>query len=105
VLAFESRRQDLILASALAQGSGSRLTGREIYARQTLRESGQRNLQADSAIERTAGHSTRTARSRSAFAITLTDDNAIAAAATTGDNNRPENGYSTPAASGTPAVL
>jgi len=30
---------------------------------------------------------------------------AIAAAATTGDNNRPENGYSTPAASGMPAVL
>ena len=56
-------------------------------------------------IERTTSHSTRTARSRSAFAITLTDDSAIAAAATTGDNNRPENGYSTPAASGMPAVL
>ena len=32
------------------------------------------------------------ARSRSALAITLTDDSAIAAAATTGDSSKPKNG-------------
>jgi hypothetical protein len=50
-------------------------------------------------------HSTLTARSRSALPMTLTDDRAMAAAATTGDNSMPENGYRTPAASGMPATL
>lgn len=36
--------------------------------------------------------STLTPRRRSALAITLTDDRAIAAAATTGDNSRPKKG-------------
>lgn len=49
--------------------------------------------------------STETVRKRSAFAMTLTDDNAIAAAATTGESSKPKNGYSTPAASGMPATL
>ena len=35
---------------------------------------------------------TRTVRSLNEFAITLTDDSAIAAAATTGDSNRPKKG-------------
>jgi hypothetical protein len=43
--------------------------------------------------------------SRSALAMTLTDESAIAAAAITGDNVRPIKGYSTPAAIGTPAAL
>ena len=38
------------------------------------------------------GYSTFTERSRSALAITLTDDRAMAAAATTGDNSNPKNG-------------
>src|SRR4051812_20046308 len=42
--------------------------------------------------------STRSVRSRSALAITLTEDSAIAAAAMTGDSRTPKNGYSTPAA-------
>jgi hypothetical protein len=37
--------------------------------------------------------------------MTLTDDSAIAAAATTGDSSSPKNGYRTPAASGIPATL
>ncbi len=49
--------------------------------------------------------STFNVRRRSAFAITLTDDSAIAAAATTGESSTPKNGYSTPAASGMPATL
>ena len=36
--------------------------------------------------------STSTVRRRSAFAMTLTDDNAIAAAATTGESRSPKNG-------------
>ncbi len=43
--------------------------------------------------------------SRSALPITLTDDNDIAAAAMTGDMSQPNDGYSTPAAIGTPAAL
>jgi hypothetical protein len=43
--------------------------------------------------------------SRSALAMTLTDESAIAAAAITGDSVRPKKGYSTPAAIGTPAAL
>jgi hypothetical protein len=50
-------------------------------------------------------HPTFTLRKRSAFPITLTDDNAMAAAATTGDSSRPNKGYSTPAARGMPATL
>jgi predicted membrane protein DUF2238 len=38
------------------------------------------------------GSSSRNARSRSALAITLTDDSAIAAAATTGDSRSPKKG-------------
>ena len=37
-------------------------------------------------------YATFTVRSRSALPITLTDESAIAAAATTGDSSRPENG-------------
>lgn len=39
-----------------------------------------------------SAHSTRTVRSLSALAMTLTDDSAIAAAATTGDSSRPKKG-------------
>jgi hypothetical protein len=46
-----------------------------------------------------------TLRSRSAFAITLTELNDIAAAATAGASNVPVRGYSTPAAIGTPREL
>lgn len=42
---------------------------------------------------------------RSAFPTTLTDDSAIAAAATIGDSSSPNVGYSTPAAIGIPAAL
>ena len=45
------------------------------------------------------------ARSRSALAMTLNDDSAIAAAAMMGDSSRPKAGYKTPAAMGTPAAL
>jgi hypothetical protein len=45
------------------------------------------------------------ARKRSAFPITLTDESAIAAAAMIGESNKPNTGYSTPAAIGTPAAL
>jgi hypothetical protein len=51
-----------------------------------------------------AGHSD-TPRNRSALAITLTDDKAIAAAASTGDSKSPNAGYKIPAATGTPAAL
>jgi len=37
--------------------------------------------------------------------MTLTDDSAIAAAATTGDSKIPQTGYKTSAAIGTPAAL
>jgi hypothetical protein len=37
--------------------------------------------------------------------MTLTEDSAIAAAATTGDISRAENVYSTPAARGTPLMF
>ena len=50
------------------------------------------------------GHSFAT-RSRRALAITETELSAIAAAAMAGESSRPSAGYSTPAASGTPAVL
>ena len=46
-----------------------------------------------------------TRRSRSEFPMTLTDDSAIAAAATIGESSRPNTGNSTPAAIGTPAEL
>lgn len=46
-----------------------------------------------------------TLRNRRAFAITDTELKLIAAAATIGFNNHPNSGYSTPAASGTPAAL
>ena len=44
-------------------------------------------------------------RSLSELPMTLTDDSAMAAAAMAGDNVSPKNGYRTPAATGTPAVL
>ncbi len=44
-------------------------------------------------------------RNRSALATTLSEDNAIAADAITGDSNTPNNGYRTPAAIGIPAAL
>lgn len=47
----------------------------------------------------------RTARRRIALPITLTEDNAIAAAAMIGDSRIPKNGKSTPAATGTPSAL
>lgn len=48
---------------------------------------------------------TRVRRSRSAFPITDTELNAIAAAAIVGVRSAPKNGYSTPAAIGTPRLL
>ena len=50
-------------------------------------------------------YSTFTVRKRNALPITLTEDSAMAAAATTGESNKPKKGYSTPAASGMPATL
>ena len=47
----------------------------------------------------------RTVRSLSEFAMTLTEDSAMAAAATTGESSSPKNGYRMPAASGIPATL
>jgi len=44
-------------------------------------------------------------RSRSALAITLTEDRDMAAAAIMGERRRPRAGYKTPAAMGTPAAL
>src|SRR5579871_3501875 len=44
-------------------------------------------------------------RSRSAFAITDTELNVIAALAITGPNKTPKNGYKIPAARGTPTML
>ena len=44
-------------------------------------------------------------RSRSAFAITETEERLIAAAAIIGESSRPNTGYSTPAATGTPSAL
>ena len=52
----------------------------------------------------TLAHSTARL-SRSAFPITDTELTLIAAAAIIGDSSRPTNGYSTPAATGTPAAL
>ncbi len=43
--------------------------------------------------------------SRSELAMTLTDESAMAVAASTGESSMPKNGYSTPAATGTPAAL
>ena len=43
--------------------------------------------------------------SRAAFAMTLTDDSAMAAAAMIGDRRMPNNGYKAPAAIGTPTAL
>ena len=53
----------------------------------------------------TRSQSTRVARKRKALAITLTEDRAMAAAATTGESSQPKKGYSTPAARGMPATL
>ena len=50
-------------------------------------------------------HVRRTVLSRVALAITLTEDSAMAAAAMIGDSRMPNTGYSTPAATGTPAAL
>ncbi len=47
----------------------------------------------------------RAVLSRSALPTTLTEDSAIAAAAITGESRIPKNGYSAPAATGTPAAL
>jgi hypothetical protein len=47
----------------------------------------------------------RTLLNRRAFAITDTELKLIAAAATIGLNSHPSSGYTTPAASGTPAAL
>lgn len=52
-----------------------------------------------------AERQSRTKRSRKELPITLTDDSAIAAAAMIGDRRMPKNGYSAPAAIGTPAAL
>lgn len=56
-------------------------------------------------VSRPACYSTLVARSLSAFAITLTDESAIAAAANTGESRIPKSGYRTPAAMGMPATL
>jgi hypothetical protein len=48
---------------------------------------------------------TSTRRNRNAFAITETELKLMAAAAIIGLNNHPKNGYSTPAAIGTPSEL
>lgn len=50
-------------------------------------------------------YDSRMPRRRNALAITETELSAIAAAATIGLSNSPRLGYSTPAASGTPAAL
>lgn len=50
------------------------------------------SLAADQACEAWEGYSTFTVLSRSAFAITLTEESAIAAAATMGDSSSPKNG-------------
>ena len=42
---------------------------------------------------------------RSALPMTLTEDSAMASAATMGESSSPNTGYSTPAAIGTPAAL
>ena len=47
----------------------------------------------------------RTRPSRSAFPITDTDERLIASAAMMGESSMPDRGYSTPAATGTPAAL
>jgi hypothetical protein len=49
--------------------------------------------------------SIRARLSRSEFNTTLTEDNAMAAAAIVGDSKMPKTGYSAPAATGTPAAL
>jgi len=82
-------------------------------------ESGRRR-QAISATVNSAGHFPRSGPSsgpfwrrphnlfafnRSALPTTLTDDNAIAAAAMIGDSSTPNVGYRIPAAIGTPAAL
>ena len=54
---------------------------------------------------RRRGHAHRRVRSRSAFATTDTDERLIANAAIIGLNRRPNTGYSTPAAIGTPSAL
>lgn len=46
-----------------------------------------------------------TRRNRNAFEMTETEDKLIAAAAIIGESRSPTNGYSTPAAIGTPAAL
>jgi TonB family protein len=52
-----------------------------------------------------ARHHNRAPRSRNALPMTDTDDRLIARLAMTGDNNQPNVGYSTPAASGRPSAL
>jgi hypothetical protein len=47
----------------------------------------------------------RTLRSRNALVITETELKLMAAAAIMGDNKRPNTGYKTPAATGTPSKL
>ena len=42
---------------------------------------------------------------RKALAMTLTEESAMASAASAGDNSSPITGYSNPAATGTPAEL
>ena len=56
-------------------------------------------------VHNPADQSSRTRASRSALAITLTEDSAIAAAPSIGDSRMPNHGYSAPAAIGTPAAL
>lgn len=51
------------------------------------------------------GSNQRFERKRSEFVTTLNDDRLMASAAIMGDSNQPVNGYSTPAASGTPNAL
>lgn len=50
-------------------------------------------------------YSSLTSFSLNAFAMTLTEDNDMAAAAMMGESRTPKNGYSSPAATGTPALL
>jgi len=50
-------------------------------------------------------HHNFTRLSLNAFVITDTELKLIAAAAMIGESNKPKNGYSTPAATGTPSVL
>src|SRR5690606_22416432 len=91
-------RREVLLWPAGRRGDGTGRRGADGGRR------GRRDLARDGGVSGRR-QSMRTIRSRSALAITLTDDSAIAAAAMTGDSRMPKTGYRIPAATGTPAAL